>query len=232
MSDKQIESVAFRQANLKSERLRLLIVLGAISAAFLVRTVRVLMVGGDENVRWWLITLAVLVPFGAYELLMLIGVNRAYERRRELPSAAWIGNIIVENALPALGMVFISSSSIDPRYRALASPAALAFFLFITLSTLRLNPGLCRLSGVVAAASYLSAAVYVGWKPSFGGGASLLSPQKAVLDYALEFIIGGFVAGVVAGEIRKQVEARLREAETRRQVDRMEHDLTVARSIQ
>jgi hypothetical protein len=61
---------------------------------------------------------------------------------------------------------------------------------------------------------------------------SLLSPQKAVLDYALEFIIGGFVAGVVAGEIRKQVEARLREAETRRQVDRMEHDLTVARSIQ
>jgi hypothetical protein len=174
----------------------------------------------------------VLVPFGAYELLMLIGVNRAYERRRELPSAAWIGNIIVENALPALGMVFISSSSIDPRYRALASPAALAFFLFITLSTLRLNPGLCRLSGVVAAASYLSAAVYVGWKPSFGGGASLLSPQKAVLDYALEFIIGGFVAGVVAGEIRKQVEARLREAETRRQVDRMEHDLTVARSIQ
>jgi len=86
MSDKQIESVAFRQANLKSERLRLRIVLGAISAAFLVRTVRVLMVGGDENVRWWLITLAVLVPFGAYELLMLIGVNRAYERRRELPA--------------------------------------------------------------------------------------------------------------------------------------------------
>jgi serine phosphatase RsbU (regulator of sigma subunit) len=37
---------------------------------------------------------------------------------------------------------------------------------------------------------------------------------------------------MVAGEIRKQVEAALREAETRRQVDRLEHDLSVARSIQ
>jgi serine phosphatase RsbU (regulator of sigma subunit) len=45
-------------------------------------------------------------------------------------------------------------------------------------------------------------------------------------------VIGGFVSGMVAGEIRKQVEAALREAEAQRQVDRLEHNLSVARSIQ
>jgi serine phosphatase RsbU (regulator of sigma subunit) len=99
-------------------------------------------------------------------------------------------------------------------------------------STLRLNPALCRLSEVTAAVTYLAAAAYLGWRPSISGGTSLLSPQKAVFGYATAIIIAGFVAGVVAGEIRKQVDAALREAEMRRQVDRLERDLTVARSIQ
>ncbi len=232
MSETQNESLAFRQAHLKSERLRLLIVLGTIGIAFLLRSVRVLIHSGDENVQLWLTTLGVLAPFAGAEFLMLRAVNRAHEQRRELPNAAWIGNIVVENALPALGIVLTSSSSIDPAYRALAHPSVPVFFLFIILSTLRLNPALCRLSGFVAAVSYLAAALFLGWKPSFAGGTSLLSPQKAVFDFALEFVIGGFVAGMVAGEIRKQVDAALREAETRRQMDRMEHDLEVARSIQ
>jgi serine phosphatase RsbU (regulator of sigma subunit) len=68
--------------------------------------------------------------------------------------------------------------------------------------------------------------------PSLGGGTSLLSPERAVIGFALSFVIGGFVAGAVAGEIRKQVEAALREAETKRQVERLQHDLETARSIQ
>jgi hypothetical protein len=49
MSDTQIESPAFRKAHLRSERLRLLIVLGAIGIAFLLRSVRVLIHSGNEN---------------------------------------------------------------------------------------------------------------------------------------------------------------------------------------
>jgi serine phosphatase RsbU (regulator of sigma subunit) len=37
---------------------------------------------------------------------------------------------------------------------------------------------------------------------------------------------------MIAGEIRKQVEAALREADTRRQLESVEHDLSLARSIQ
>jgi hypothetical protein len=66
-----------------------LIVLGAIGIAFLLRSVRVLIHSGDENAQLWLATLAV---------HMLLAVNRAYRQQRELPRAAWIDNIVAENA--------------------------------------------------------------------------------------------------------------------------------------
>ena len=233
MTNSRAESIAFREALLKSEHLRIRIVLGAIIAAFLLRTIRGTILGGDrENLVSWLMMLGLLSLFVTYEFAILRAVNRAIQRVRELANWIWLSNILLETLLPALAVAFLSSASIDPIYRPLANPAGLAFFVFIILSTLRLNPALCRLSGVTAAVSYLAAAAYLGWRPSISGGTSLLSPQKAVFGYATALIIAGFVAGVVAGEIRKQVDAALREAEMRRQVDRLEHDLEVARSIQ
>lgn len=231
-SHPRIESSAFQQALLKSERLRVLIVLGTIAVALLLRTVRTLLGGGSENVSSWLITFALLGLFSIYELAMLKAVNRSIRKGQDLGNSVWISNTIVETLMPALGLVLISSSSIDLAYRPLANPAILYFFFFIILSVLRLNPTLCRLSGLVAATSYLIAATYLGWRPNFGEATSLLSPQRAVIGYALTLIVAGFVAGVVAREVKKQVDAALREAETLRQVERLEHDLDVARSIQ
>jgi serine phosphatase RsbU (regulator of sigma subunit) len=233
MTNPRAESIAFREALLKSEHLRIRIILGAIIAAFVLRTIRgIILGGGHENFVSWLTMLGLLSLFVAYEFVMLRAVNRAIQRVRELANWLWISNTFLETLLPALAVAFLSSASIDPVYRPLANPAGLAFFVFISLSTLRLNPAFCRLSGVTAAASYLAAAAYLGWRPLISGGTSLLSPQKAVFGYATALIIAGFVAGVVADEIRKQVDAALREAEMRRQVDRLEHDLAVARSIQ
>jgi serine phosphatase RsbU (regulator of sigma subunit) len=232
MTNPRAESIAFQEALLKSEHLRIRIVLGAIIAAFLLRTIRASFLGGRENFVSWLMMLGLLGLFVAYELMMLHAVNSAIQRVRQLANWIWLSNILLETLLPALAVAFLSSASIDPIYRPLANPAGLAFFVFISLSTLRLNPTLCRLSGLAAAISYLAAATYLGWRPLLSGATSLLSPQKAVFGYATALIIAGFVAGVVAGEIRKQVDAALREAEMRRQVDRLEHDLEVARSIQ
>src|SRR5258705_10490546 len=114
MSETQIQSLAFQQAHLKSERLRLLIVLGTIGIGFLLRSVRVLIHSGDENVQLWLTTLGVLAPFAGAEFLMLRAVNRAHEQRRGLSKHVWTRNIIVENDLPPLGIWLTSRSSIDP----------------------------------------------------------------------------------------------------------------------
>ena len=226
------ESNAFREAQLKSERLRIRIVLGVAGAAILLRVLRTLVVGGHENVTSSLMMCVLVAVFSAYEYFLLRAVNRAIQNGRECGNWVWLSNIILETCLPALAVAFLSSGSIDPIYRPLANPAGLAFFLLISLSTLRLNPLHCRLSGLAAALSYLVASAYLGWRPALTPGTSLISPQKAVFGYAIALVIGGFVSGMVAGEIRKQVEAALREAEAQRQVDRLEHDLSVARSIQ
>jgi serine phosphatase RsbU (regulator of sigma subunit) len=107
----------------------------------------------------------------------------------------------------------------------------LVFFIFIILSTLRLNPRICVLSGAVASVTYLSAALYLGWRPPVPGIPARVTQTNVGLN-AIILLTGGIVAGAVAREVRKHVEAALREAETKRKLDAVEHDLQVARSIQ
>src|ERR1700751_1116121 len=225
-------STAFQLARLKSERLRILILFAVIGLVFVVRSFRTVLYYNSGNVHLWTITSACLAMVVLYEWLMLRAVNRALQSGRTLPRAVWIVNIILETSLPALVIAFLSGNAIEPAYRPLANPATLVFFIFIILSTLHLNPAASQLSGFVAAVSYLAAAVYVGWRPSFSTAESVMAPNKIVTVYAITMVVAGFVAGAVAREIRKQVEAALHEAETKHQMERLEHDLDVARSIQ
>src|ERR1700751_5736775 len=225
-------STAFQLARLKSERLRILILFAVIGLVFVVRSFRTVLYYNSGNVHLWTITSACLAMVVLYEWLMLRTVNRALQSGRTLPRAVWIVNIILETSLPALVIAFLSGNAIEPAYRPLANPATLVFFVFIILSTLHLNPAASQLSGFVAAGSYLAAAFYVGWRPSFSPTESVVGPKKIVSIYAITMVVAGFVAGAVATEIKKQAEAALGEAETKRQVERLEHDLEVARSIQ
>jgi serine phosphatase RsbU (regulator of sigma subunit) len=232
IQERRKQSPAFLQALLESERLRIRIVLVAIVAAFAIRSLRTALLFSRENLTLWVLTSAFIAIFAIYELLMLRAVNRSIQGGRDLPNTVWIANIVIESCMPALALAFLSSGSIEAAYKPLANPAVFLYFILIILSTLRLDPAVCRISGVVAGVSYLLASAYLGWVPRLGGGTSLLSPERAVMGFALSFVIGGLVAGVVAREIRKQVEAALREAETKRQVERLQHDLEIARSIQ
>jgi serine phosphatase RsbU (regulator of sigma subunit) len=225
-------STAFQLARLKSERLRILILLSVIGLVFAVRSFRTVLYYNSGNVHLWMITSAGLAMVVLYEWLMLRTVDRALRDGRTPPRAVWIANIILETSLPAFFIAFFHGNEIEPAYKPLANPAILVFFVFIILSTLHLNPAASRLSGIVAAASYLAAALYVGWRPSLSATESVMAPVKIVTVYAITLLVAGFVAGAVAGEIKKQAEAALGEAETKRQVERLEHDLEVARSIQ
>ncbi|HXN17256.1 MAG TPA: PP2C family protein-serine/threonine phosphatase [Candidatus Binatus sp.] len=226
------KSIAFQQARLKSERLRILILLAVIGVVFVVRSLRTAFYLNSGNIHLWTMLAASLVLVAAYEWVMLRAIDRAIRAGRPLPATTWIASIFLETSLPALVIAFLSGNSIEPAYKPLANPAVLVFFIFIILSTLHLNPAASQLSGIVAAASYLAAALYLGWRPTFSTAESVMAPNKTVTVYAITLVVAGFVAGAVAREIRKQVEAALQEAETKHQMERLEHDLDVARSIQ
>src|SRR5215472_11750275 len=93
-------SGAFQLAVLKSERLRILILVGAIGAAFIVRSLRTVIYPSHENVQLWLSTFAVVACFVGYEFLVLRAVNRAVKNGRDLARTTWISSIILETCLP------------------------------------------------------------------------------------------------------------------------------------
>jgi len=232
MREIQINSDAFQNAELRSERLRILGVLGFLGLLALVTVVRVLAlrtVSAADSRIWWSLFLASV--FAGCEYWMFRKISLAL-RTQSSPSAQfWIFSTIVETSMPAWAIAFLPVQNIDAIYRPLATPLVLMFGIFIVLSTLRLKRWLSVLSGTVAAVSYLGAALYLGWRPpAIGTPASIT--QSAVPLNALTLLATGVVAAVITGEIRKHVQAALREAETKRKLEAVEHDLRVARSIQ
>ena len=202
------KSPAFKRALLESERLRIVMVLIVIGCAFVFRTVRLATLYNSENQTLWLQTTALLAVFAAFKFLMLTAVRNDLKTGRELSPFLWISNIIVETSAPAFAIALLPRVGIEAAYRPLANPATLVFGIFIILSTLRLDPKLCRFSGMVASVSYLLAAAYLGWRPFVGGNQSMADPGKLrVFAYAMILFLSGFIAGAVAAEIRKHVDA-------------------------
>ncbi len=231
MDQEQIKSPAFQNAELQSERLRIFGVLGFMTVVVIVIAVRVFVIRTAAGTTPWAWTFFLVAVVMAYELWMLRKVGLALKSDICLGPQFWIPSTILETSIPALAIAFLTSARVEIAYRPLATPAVLVFFILIILSTLRLNFGICALSGTVAAISYICAALYLGWRPPVPGVPAPVT-QTSVSLYAITLFLGGLVAGAVAGEIRKHVQSALREAETRQKLEAIQHDLSVARSIQ
>jgi len=226
-------SLAFRQALRESERLRIYIFLASIAFILTLRAVRTFVAPSPENVATFYQFLLMACVVSSLEFATLLALKRAIREERPMAGAFWYLNILGEFSLPAIAIATVSSSAIAPGYRPLANASFLLYFLLLTLSTLRLDSALSLLCGMIAAGSYVAAAFHVGWRLGYTNiDKSLFSPEKTVVTYAIGLIMGGMVAAIVAREFRTQVEAALREAETRREMEHLRHDLEVAHTIQ
>ena len=231
MPQRELQSKALRLAELRSERIRIFGVLVFLAVVVAVLTARIFLLHTtlyNAHTGWNFVLAAAIA---LYEYVMLRLVNRSIRLGQDLPKILWVSTTIFETAIPAIGIAFLTSTALDPAYRPIASPATLLFFIFIILSILRLNQWICWLAGITSTVAYLLAAVYLGWTPPVPGRPAPVT-QTDVSLYAVILLVAGFVAGAVAREIRKHVEAAVREAETKRQLDRVQHDLQIARDIQ
>ena len=231
MDQEQIKSPAFQNAELQSERLRIFGVLAFVSIFIVVTAVRVFVIRTAASTTPWVWSFLLAATVIAYESWMLRKVGLALKANGGLGAQFWILSTILETSIPAFAIAFLTSAQVEFVYRPLASPAVLVFFIFIILSTLRLNPWIGALSGTVAAVTYICAALYLGWRPPFPGAPAPVT-QTSVTLYGITLLLGGLVAGAVGGQIRKHVQSALREAETKQKLEAVQHDLQVARSIQ
>jgi serine phosphatase RsbU (regulator of sigma subunit) len=229
MKTEQIKSEAFRKATLTSESYRIIGLLTLLVALVVYTFAR-----GLALEQWRLLAAQALLLLLAiaYEGYVLSAVKLALRENRDVPPATWLLNVLVETQIPTLALVvLIRNQTLNP-YLLLVAPAILVYFFFIILSTLRLSPVFSILTGILSAMGYLTVAFYTfvsypveqGNFPSFS--------LKIYFVYAGLIVGGGAVAAFVAWQIRVHVESALHEAELQSQLEQLNHNLDVARSIQ
>ncbi len=229
MESTELDSKALRQAALRSDRTRIIAILIVLSLLFVFTVVRRLVFEGLDGAPRLAIVAAFFAAMIAYEVATLRRVTRALKEGTEPGPARWISNVVVESLFPTIGLGVLIAMGMTGPYAALVAPVVLVYFLFISLSTLRLSPVLSRLSGLCSAGGYLAVVIYVF--------AQYPTPELVAGMHPIEFYVGnivvilvaGLVAGEVARQIRGHVSVALREA---RAVERIRGELETARTIQ
>ena len=229
MGVKRIESSAFKRAALESESRRILglvCLLGALSLYTLARG----LAAGELRL---LMTQALLLALAlTLEVFMLAVVRRALRTGEEVPQALWVLGVFVETQIPTAALFLLIESGWMSPHQTLVAPAVLVYYLFIILSTLRLSTLLSLWTGLSAALGYLAVAAYAETMFPRPAAEDAAFAPAVYLIYAGLLLAGGAVAAFVAGQVRAHVSAALREAELQHKLERMNHDLEVARSIQ
>ncbi|MBV8410079.1 MAG: adenylate/guanylate cyclase domain-containing protein [Alphaproteobacteria bacterium] len=146
------------------------------------------------------VPLAGVGPFLVYEIGVLYFLRWRLANDKDFPRVGRFANALIETSLPSCAMV-VMAHHMDPLL-VFGSWASLAYFLFIILSTLRLDFWLSLWTGAVAAIEQLGLVIWL--LPIEMGGEE---PQTSLVYHASRsaiLLVGGVLAGVIAGTLRRQ----------------------------
>jgi adenylate cyclase len=147
---------------------------------------------------------AVVIPFIIFELSVLRLIGRRLALNRDVPYLRRYLGTLIETSLPTVALA-IQINAMGPE-RALGYAAPLAYFVFIILSTLRLDFWLSAFTGLVAAAELLAMAMF--YHPA--QFAAEAPPEFGYhLIRSIVILICGVLAGAVGLQLRRQFEASI-----------------------
>ena len=157
--------------------------------------------------------LAAFVPFVLLELGVLYLLSQRLKMHRDVPTLRRYASALIETSMPTfvlyMHMNWMGSA------QALGYAAPLSYFLFIVLSTLRLDFWLSTFTGFVAA-SELFAMAMLYHPPGFAS-----EPPTELgfeLIRSIMFLLAGMLAGAVGVQLRHQFEASIAAAAARDRV--------------
>ena len=200
---------------LLTELLRVKVILVTLSLLLAILTA-VYAISPDGIERIWHGHLPVLplysafLLFAVFELLVLRLLGQRLAQGRDVPYARRYLGALIETSLPTVAL-YLQMRAMGPT-QALAFVAPLVYFIFIILSTLRLDFWLSTFTGFVAAAELFAMAIF--YRPAQFAG----DPAP---DVAFHFVRGlvilvcGVLAGAVGMQLRRQFEASILAATAR-----------------
>jgi adenylate cyclase len=155
---------------------------------------------------------AVLVPFILFELWVHAVIGRHLKLHRDVPVFRRYLGALIETSMPTIALA-VHMKNMGP-VQALGFVAPLAYFIFIILSTLRLDFWLSTFTGFVAAAELFGMAVF--YHP-----AVTTDPEPEIFYHAARSLIiltCGVLAGAVGVQLRRQFAASIQAATARDRV--------------
>ena len=149
--------------------------------------------------------------FVAFESSVLVLVSRQLKLDRDLPRARRYLGAFIETSLPTV-VIALHMSNMGA-VQGLAFVGPLLYFVFIILSTLRLEFWLSTFTGFVAAVELLALGLFHPAVSAAAGepmlGLAFLIPRSAII------LACGVIAGAVGMQLRRQFEASLAAATAR-----------------
>lgn len=145
--------------------------------------------------------IAVLTPFIAYQLVIATVLRRRLASHRDVPKFLRYLNALIETSLPSV--VLLVQLQVMELTQALGFTAPFLYFLFIILSTLRLDFWLSAFTGAVAATElFLIAAIH---RSAAGAHPDVVLTIGFDLIRSFVLLLAGVVAGWVATRLRRQL---------------------------
>jgi adenylate cyclase len=198
---------ALRGEILRSEQQRMKVVAAILTFILFLTTCGLLLVPEvverlfPGGISPWL-PLAGIGPFILFELGALTVLTRRIARSKDFPQPARFLNVLVETSLPGV-LIFVLSQHMPPQLVFGFWPPML-YFVFIVLSTLRLDFWLSLWTGAVAAVEHLGLAFLLLPLDPNGQG-----PEDAIfyhLSRSTMLMLSGVAAAIVARALRRQFE--------------------------
>jgi adenylate cyclase len=155
----------------------------------------------------------VAVPLVIFELTVLWLLQRRIALNRDVPVLRRYISALIETSLPTIALA-IQINAMGPE-RALGFAAPLAYFMFIILSTLRLDFWLSTFTGLVAAVELFAMAMLYHPTGIFAEAAQ--EPGYNIVRSIL-LVVGGVLAGAVGLQLRRQFEASIAASSARDRV--------------
>jgi adenylate cyclase len=146
----------------------------------------------------------VAVPLVIFELTVLWLLQRRIALNLDVPVVRRYISALIETSLPTIALV-IEMNAMGPE-RALGFAVPLAYFMFIILSTLRLDFWLSTFTGLVAAVELFAMAML--YHPTGFASEAAQEPGYNIVRSIL-LVVGGVLAGAVGLQLRRQFEASI-----------------------
>jgi adenylate cyclase len=166
-----------------------------------------------NGIEWWM-PLAAIGPFVLYEMAAFAFLSWRMSRGRDFPQPARFLNALIETSLPGV-IIYALAHHMEPQLVFGFWPPML-YFVFIVLSTLRLDFWLSLWTGIVAAVQQFSLALWLLPLATTGS-----RPEEALiyhLSRSTMLMLAGIAAAIVARALRRQFEHSVEAAVARDKV--------------